>query len=426
MKKDLLKKFLKDSVKILNSDIFYLESLEILNSRCVSKKFIDVDFLNAKQILYFIFGIEIKNELVVNRFLDESLFFNRIFPYRIKQKYSKSINPKTIRFNMLHCPKGVLISENDVGIISSPNVKYYGNGREIDTTNLINQQINIHIETNGFWLGEIEVTQDLWESIMGWNSASNLDRSHSNDMILLPMENITWFDTLVFCNKLSRLMGYERCFEYTGYQTKEGHIVYMENLKWNKNANGFRLPTALEWFYAAKANCNFDFVGSNDPFDIAWPNMSSAKNEYYEILAKSTYPSKLFKPNAWGFYDMNGNVSELVLNITGMPQSFIMDSNTIVDIDMLNKVNLGSFPEAYALGGNYTTRFADSPDNFGSYYHFFEKSTNYNKPNVDFKFKNNNPNSYMEGSFYFDDNYVTGKNLNNKSGKIGFRLARNG
>jgi len=424
MKKDLLKKFLKDSVKILNSDISYLESLEILDPRCVSKGFIDADFLNAKQILEFIFGIKIKNELVVNRFLDESLFFNRIFPYRIKQKYSKSINPKTIRFNMLHCPKGVLISENDVGIISSPNVKYYGNGREIDTTNLMKKQINIHIETNGFWLGEIEVTQDLWESIMGWNSASNLDRSHSNDMILLPMENITWFDTLEFCNRLSKLMGYEQCFEYTRYNREEGHIVYMENLKWNKNANGFRLPIALEWFYAAKANCNFDFVGSNDPFDIAWPNMSSAA--YYETNAKSIYPSKLFEPNAWGFYDMNGNVSELVLNITGMPQTFIMDSNTIVDINMLDKFNIGSFPEAYALGGNYTTSFADTPNYFGSGFHFFDRSTNYNKPNVDFKFKNNNPNSYMEGSSYDNSAYVIMKKTNHRSDNIGFRLARNG
>jgi formylglycine-generating enzyme required for sulfatase activity len=106
-----------------------------------------------------------------------------------------------------------------------------------------------------------------------------------------PVEMISWGDAALFCNKRSRAEGFNPCYdEDTG--------------ECNFTANGYRLPTEAEWEYACRAGAAGDYYFGADPrllSQYAW---------YADNADKQTKPVGKKKPNAWGLYDMLGNVAE--------------------------------------------------------------------------------------------------------------------
>ena len=101
------------------------------------------------------------------------------------------------------------------------------------------------------------------------------------------------FDAVRFCNALSRACGLEEAYTIGNGDEPEVSCRF--------NAHGFRLPTEAEWECAAKAGQNFKYSGSNDPDEVAW----FSKNSDYK-----THPVAQKRANAWGLYDMSGNVYE--------------------------------------------------------------------------------------------------------------------
>lgn len=125
-----------------------------------------------------------------------------------------------------------------------------------------------------FYMGETEVTQALWEFVMG----SSNNRSTFKDPNK-PVEMVSWDDCQEFIRKLNDL-------------TK---------------AN-FRLPTEAEWEYVARGGnktLRTQYSGSSNPDDVAW---------YYANSQNNTHPVKSKKPNELGFYDMSGNVWEFCMD----------------------------------------------------------------------------------------------------------------
>lgn len=106
-----------------------------------------------------------------------------------------------------------------------------------------------------------------------------------------PVEQVRWNDAASYCNERSRAEGLEPCYDE-------------ETWKCNLTANGYRLPTEAEWEYACRAAAPTAYSYGDSPSQLkgyAW---------YEDNSAGSTHPVGQKKPNAWGLYDMHGNVAE--------------------------------------------------------------------------------------------------------------------
>jgi sulfatase modifying factor 1 len=211
----------------------------------------------------------------------------------LKPNKNKSIYFKidNIYFKMIRCPIGEFMMGSD-------NKDYNRDDNNPKRPIVIDKP---------FLLGETEVTQELFQAIMGYNSSEFIGKYQSNSN-QRPMENISWYDAVKFCNRLSTKLGKLPYYNISNerYELDFDADVNLPNIgsakvTINPQANGFRLPLEKEWEYAANAGTSNQYAGSNDVNQVAWFKDNS-KGE--------THPVKGKRPNEWGFYDMSGNVRE--------------------------------------------------------------------------------------------------------------------
>ena len=157
------------------------------------------------------------------------------------------------------------------------------------------------IEALGIQIYKTEVTQELYEVFMGENPSRFKGANN-------PVEYVSWYDAIYFCNKLSVAKGYEPVYSVNGNTdiTKWNYTPHQENsiegeITQNTSANGYRLPTVEEWQYAAKGGQDYTYAGSNEIDEVAWYDGNS--NDKPHPVAQK-------KANGYGLYDMSGNVSE--------------------------------------------------------------------------------------------------------------------
>jgi formylglycine-generating enzyme required for sulfatase activity len=117
----------------------------------------------------------------------------------------------------------------------------------------------------------------------------------------LPVETVSWYDAVEFCNKLSEIEGLDICYSGSGEKTV---------CDWD--ANGYRLPTEAEWEYACKAGTTTDFYSGNLGYDnVSLVDTNLDKIGWYiDNENTSTREVGQKEPNDFGLYDMSGNVCE--------------------------------------------------------------------------------------------------------------------
>ena len=156
-------------------------------------------------------------------------------------------------------------------------------------------------------------TQKMWMEVME-NNPSEFKGDNK------PIESITWWEALEFCNKLSEKYGLEPVYDLS--KSREGILMIKElggqkvypDVANFKNTEGFRLPTEVEWEWFARGGqiaieqgtFNYTYSGSNNIDEVAW----------YIENSGETYNVGLKKPNQLGLYDCTGNVWEWCYDTT--------------------------------------------------------------------------------------------------------------
>lgn len=181
-----------------------------------------------------------------------------------------------------------------------------------------NETLHKVIITRGFMMGTTAVTQGQWKAVMGTTLIQQRDKYNKRWILAgvgdeLPMYYMSWDEMARFCKKLS-----------------------------DKEGGHYRLPTEAEWEYACRAGTTGPFAGSGDLDDMAWyaDNSGDRRIDSFAIFNanKDDYDRPIFrnhcqvhsvgtkKPNAWGLYDMHGNVYQWCSDYFGdYPKEAVID-----------------------------------------------------------------------------------------------------
>ena len=169
-------------------------------------------------------------------------------------------------------------TESGAEMVRLPGGRFtMGDAKEVDAT-------PHEVVVNSFYIDKHLVTQAEHQRVMGknpsrWKAGAN------------PVEQVRWSDAVRYCNARSRLKGLEPCYD-------------LQTWECNFDANGYRLPTEAEWEYACRAGTKTAYSFANSPSklkDYAW---------FKDNSGSKPRPVGQKRPNAWGLYDMHGNVWE--------------------------------------------------------------------------------------------------------------------
>ena len=176
--------------------------------------------------------------------------------------------------------------------------------------------------TRRFEIMDTEITQKMFSDLMGYNPSyfgpNGLGATCGDTC---PVEMVSWYESVAYCNKLSSLRGLEQCYELVSGSNET--VVYKikgtydgSGAKTIYDCPGFRMPTEAEWEYAYRAGSTTAFYPStgNDGTITSCSTSADANADkigwYYNNSGSKTHTAKGKASNAWGLFDMAGNVYE--------------------------------------------------------------------------------------------------------------------
>ena len=204
------------------------------------------------------------------------------------------------------CPKCGTKQESETIVEDSTSINNYPNRITKKEYKLNQGPIDlemIQIPGTNFEMLETPVTQKLYETVTGENP-SYFDGETN------PVEMVNFFDAIIFCNLLSVINRRTPCYSINGDTDVRNWPFslgdrkhFLNSIKVDFDADGYRLPVRHEWVYAARGGQCFKHAGSDKLKPVAW---------YTSNSDSMTHPVKEKLENGYGLFDMNGNVWEWV------------------------------------------------------------------------------------------------------------------
>jgi Uncharacterized conserved protein len=201
--------------------------------------------------------------------------------------------------------------------------------------------------TYDFYMDTTLVTQGEYLKLMGYNPSGK----NTGDMTL-PVEKVSWFDAILYCNARSHQDKLDSVYTYTAIERNGNSVVNITGLTYDIMKNGYRLPTNAEYEYTERANTTGKYFFSPDE-----KNVEESGKEYswsirntgftYQAGGIKTQPVATKKANPWGIYDLIGNLFEWC---SDWDAPYVLTDET-------NPVGMSSSPEGkkVAKGGSFRT-----------------------------------------------------------------------
>ena len=214
-----------------------------------------------------------------------------------------------------------------------------------------------------FYMGVYEVTQGEFQKVLGRNTSlfsktgSGSSAVSGKDTTQFPVETVTWYDAIEFCNKLSQADGLTPSYALAGISRNDDQSIKSASVS-VEQGNGYRLPTEAEWEYACRANTttafHFGSVLNGDKANVDGESPYGTTTKGLRLGRTTTVGS--YPKNAFGLFDMHGNVSEWCEDLYD-EKAYASRSGTMTD----PKVRSGSKYRVLRGGSwNYGSMFSRS------------------------------------------------------------------